>query len=408
MRPSVRPLLAAALALAALLAPTRAARAGMPDDAVMDSLLRAARDTLRAPAAESALRRVALEAPPEFAPMIRHMFTLALITRRAPTPELLAVADSGLADADLRASDHTTYAGLVIEELVRRGERIGWADTLAHALVRYATAPGDWDGGPAAARLLARVFEARRLPDSAVAVLAPAVAAHPRLEWLSSELGYACELAHRDDDAIRHYLRADALAWTDTTISAGLRRVWNRRNAGLAGLADSLARARSAQRHEAIFVAPRVRGRAPAWNLPTLTGRRLSSAEFAGRVTVLHFWGTWCPSCIEGMPGFLALTREARWRDVAFLAVDCEPPLSGSDARTRVAEFVRQRGWTIAMVQDTTERVSSAYGVPGFSTTIVIDRAGRMRYRNCGGADELTALREQLALVLRERRPGPR
>ena len=62
--------------------------------------------------------------------------------------------------------------------------------------------------------------------------------------------------------------------------------------AGLLLLSVSLC----AGQDSSIFVIPE-RTPAPAFTLPDLNGRPVSSKDFAGRVAVLSFGATWCDSC---------------------------------------------------------------------------------------------------------------
>jgi len=53
---------------------------------------------------------------------------------------------------------------------------------------------------------------------------------------------------------------------------------------------------------------------APAFELATQDGKRVSLASLRGRVVFLNFWATWCPPCREEMPSMMALGRELEAR----------------------------------------------------------------------------------------------
>jgi thiol-disulfide isomerase/thioredoxin len=400
---SLRVVLSFMLLLACL--PARASRAEMPSDAEMDSLTVMAQDTVRAAQGEAGLRRVMLETPPPLVPLVRHLVTLSLLVQRVDTPTLLACADSALADPALKPGMRPDYSTLIVRELLDRGERLGWADSAAREAMAIARGP---DGNPAAVAsasvLRARLYLAAEQGDSVVALLKPLDTGESDSREVMWYLARGYDKAGRLDEAIASYVAYHSFAWTDTSISARLRTAYATRHGGFDGLDTLVAGARARARHHETFELARVDGPAPAWTLPTLDGRRRSSREFAGRLTVLEFWGTWCGGCIETMPRFIELMGEARWKGVAFQTVNCESPYESRDPRRFVTAFVRERKWRIPVVQDSAMVTATAYGVNAFPTTVVIDRTGRMRFRNVGMDPRGLAVRDQLSVLLEEER----
>ena len=57
-------------------------------------------------------------------------------------------------------------------------------------------------------------------------------------------------------------------------------------------------------------------------------------AEGTNTVTVLHFWATWCPPCVEEIPRVVALAKKYRARGVRVLLVSADAP-QDRDAVTR-------------------------------------------------------------------------
>lgn len=75
----------------------------------------------------------------------------------------------------------------------------------------------------------------------------------------------------------------------------------------------------------------------PFLALDPLTGdsKKVEFADFAGHVTVLNFWGTWCPPCRREFPHIVELADKLAKNDAFRLyAVSC-----GGDARENVDEL---------------------------------------------------------------------
>lgn len=114
---------------------------------------------------------------------------------------------------------------------------------------------------------------------------------------------------------------------------------------------------------------------APRFTLEALAGGTVA-APVPGKVTVLNFWATWCPPCREEMPELAKFA--AANPAVAFYAVNLE------EAAPKVADFLREHGYTMPVLLDTRGSVAQTYRVRAIPTTVVIDRDGVVKYRKTG------------------------
>jgi len=127
---------------------------------------------------------------------------------------------------------------------------------------------------------------------------------------------------------------------------------------------------------------------APDFDLVTMDGRRLDSAELAGRPYVVNFWASWClPACEDEHP--LLLDAAERWGDdVAFVGVLFrDSPDEARDFLDRLGDG----GWPNLLDPD--ERMAKAYGVTGPPETYFVDADGVVRAAWVGtlSADALAA-----------------
>ncbi len=121
----------------------------------------------------------------------------------------------------------------------------------------------------------------------------------------------------------------------------------------------------------------------PSFTLTSLAGRQVTVAK-SDKVTVINFWATWCPPCREEMPE-LNRFAQSNGQNVAFYAVNLQEPVD------RVSEFISKNQYTMTVLLDEEGVVGSKFKISAIPTTIIVDKAGIIKYRKSGGvtANEL-------------------
>ena len=118
---------------------------------------------------------------------------------------------------------------------------------------------------------------------------------------------------------------------------------------------------------------------APAWQLPDLNGKLVSSAEFEGKVLLIDFWATWCPPCRKMIPGLVEL-QEA-YADAGLVIVGVSLDRKGPEVVRAFNEKFRVN-YTSLMGD---EAIVSAFGgIEGIPTSFLIDREGRIVEKHVG------------------------
>jgi peroxiredoxin len=117
---------------------------------------------------------------------------------------------------------------------------------------------------------------------------------------------------------------------------------------------------------------------APVFVLPTLEGRALNSGSLRGKVVLVNFWATWCGPCKEEMPGLERLQRRFQGEAFELLAVTTD------QQEEAIRRFAQQLELTFPILIDEGQDVSSAFGVRGLPTTILIDKQGHVTGRAVG------------------------
>lgn len=135
---------------------------------------------------------------------------------------------------------------------------------------------------------------------------------------------------------------------------------------------------------------------APTWELPTLDGGRLGTADLAGRPYVVNFWASWCiPACVDEHP-VLAAAHERWGDDLVVIGVLYQD--TAADARRFLARY-GDAGY--AHVVDENGTLAVEFGVTGPPETFFVDASGTIRDKQTGPLTDAT-IEERVASI----RPG--
>jgi thiol-disulfide isomerase/thioredoxin len=137
--------------------------------------------------------------------------------------------------------------------------------------------------------------------------------------------------------------------------------------------------------------------RDPVLSGELVAGGTYDPAAYAGKVTVVNFWGSWCPPCRAEMPGLVEAYNELQSDGVAFLGINVRDP-NVDQAKA----FVDQFKVPFPNIRDPQSKLALEFDVPPSSipTTLVLGTDGRpaKTFRSAVLKDDLLkAVREVLA-----------
>lgn len=102
-------------------------------------------------------------------------------------------------------------------------------------------------------------------------------------------------------------------------------------------------------------------------------------ADYRGKIVLINFWATWCPPCVQEMPGLIELHHDRP--DLAILAVSID---EDEDA---YKSYIGRRHIDLLSVRDPNQTAAKLYRTEAWPETYIIDRKGVIRRKVVGDPD---------------------
>ncbi|HEY3454855.1 MAG TPA: TlpA disulfide reductase family protein [Bryobacteraceae bacterium] len=113
-------------------------------------------------------------------------------------------------------------------------------------------------------------------------------------------------------------------------------------------------------------------GRAPQFTVSTDQGKTITPVSFGGKVLVLNFWATWCPTCIQEIPSLDAFQKRFAKDGVVVVAVSIDKN------EQKYKAFLNKVHVNFDTARDPNADVSTRYGTFIFPETYII-KDGRIQ-----------------------------
>ena len=117
--------------------------------------------------------------------------------------------------------------------------------------------------------------------------------------------------------------------------------------------------------------------------LPRITGKEIQSlvAKNKGKVVLLHFWASWCPSCAHEFPALVKLYRAYKPKGLEVIAVSMNDLSEIQD----VMNFVRAQNpafplYIAGTVEKTFYHSIDKRWTSGLPLSMFYDKTGKLRY----------------------------
>jgi peroxiredoxin len=139
------------------------------------------------------------------------------------------------------------------------------------------------------------------------------------------------------------------------------------------------------------------------FSLPDLTGKVHTMAEFNGQITVINFWATWCPPCVEEVPELNRLYTRYKTRGIQIVGIAMD-----KDSLNLLDQFVKKNAVSYLVLIGNEQALANlstgALGknFQGIPTTLLLDKRGQI-YKRFDGSFDPEQLEEGLKALLNQK-----
>lgn len=103
-------------------------------------------------------------------------------------------------------------------------------------------------------------------------------------------------------------------------------------------------------------------------------GKHVLIKDYTGKVTVVNFWASWCPPCVEEIPSLNNLRKKMQGKDFELISVNY------AEDRKVIEKFLQRVNVDFPVLLDESGKVSVDWGVIAYPSTFVIGTDGLIHY----------------------------
>lgn len=114
-------------------------------------------------------------------------------------------------------------------------------------------------------------------------------------------------------------------------------------------------------------------------------GKRVSTADLTGKVVFINFWASWCPPCRAEFPSIQEFyTKYSSHKNLVFLTVNLDDDVQLGK------NYLTKENFSIPLLVPGSSIPSEVFS-GSLPTTVILDKAGNIRFHHKGVADYSTA-----------------
>ena len=103
-------------------------------------------------------------------------------------------------------------------------------------------------------------------------------------------------------------------------------------------------------------------------------GEIFKKNQFKGKVTVINFWATWCPPCVEEIPSLNRLKKKMQGKDFELISINYAEDMAVIDS------FMKKINVEFTVLLDQNGNFAKQWNVISYPSTFIIDKNGIIKY----------------------------
>jgi peroxiredoxin len=122
----------------------------------------------------------------------------------------------------------------------------------------------------------------------------------------------------------------------------------------------------------------------PSFSFETVKGKKVSIADYKGKLVLINFFATWCPPCNAELPKAQKKLWD-KYKDnpkFAFLVFGREEDWPKLDS------FKQKKGFTFPIVPDKDRSIFSRFADNGIPRNVIVDGSGKIIFQSTGYTEE--------------------
>ena len=103
-------------------------------------------------------------------------------------------------------------------------------------------------------------------------------------------------------------------------------------------------------------------------------GNTIEKNDYKGQVTVINFWATWCPPCVQEIPSLNRLKKKMKGLPFELISINY------AEEKKTILEFMKKVNVEFPVLLDKDGGFAKKWNVITYPSTFIIDKEGKIKY----------------------------